>query len=59
MNRILICFLFFIGKKAYGEWEIGEVLEKFLHKSGSSVGDINKLDIGNTLTIFSYFGLFV
>ncbi|CAJ0640373.1 5658_t:CDS:2 [Entrophospora sp. SA101] len=33
------------GKKAYGEWEISEVFEKFLHKSGSSVGDINQFDI--------------
>nr|CAG8444287.1 2486_t:CDS:2 [Entrophospora candida] len=33
------------GKKAYGEWEVSEVFEKFLHKSGSSVGDINQFDI--------------
>nr|CAG8649122.1 10128_t:CDS:2 [Entrophospora candida] len=34
-----------IRKKAYGEWEISEVFEKLLHKSGSSVGDINQFDI--------------
>ncbi|CAG8713343.1 16667_t:CDS:2, partial [Funneliformis caledonium] len=32
-------------KKAYGEWEINEVFEKFLHKSGLSVNDINQFDI--------------
>jgi len=28
------------GKKAYGDWEIGEVLKEFLHQDGSSIGDI-------------------
>ncbi|CAG8806574.1 21040_t:CDS:2, partial [Gigaspora rosea] len=32
-------------RKAYGEWEISEVFEKFLHKSGSSVDDINQFNI--------------
>ncbi|CAB4418546.1 unnamed protein product, partial [Rhizophagus irregularis] len=28
------------GKKAYDDWEIGEVLKEFLHQDGSSIGDI-------------------
>ncbi|CAG8467125.1 5052_t:CDS:2, partial [Funneliformis caledonium] len=28
------------GKKAYGDWEIGEVLKKLLHQDGSSIGDV-------------------
>ncbi|CAG8481525.1 14452_t:CDS:2 [Ambispora leptoticha] len=34
-----------IGKQAYGEWEIGEVLEKILHKSARTIYDINQFDI--------------
>nr|CAG8439632.1 11505_t:CDS:2 [Entrophospora candida] len=40
-------------KKAYGEWEVSEVFEKFLHKSGSSVGDINQFDIESKLCLKS------
>ncbi|GBB91756.1 hypothetical protein RclHR1_19110004 [Rhizophagus clarus] len=33
------------GKKAYGDWEIGEVLKKFLHQEGSSIADVRKFKI--------------
>ena len=38
-------FTFFIGKKAYDEWEIGEVLKKFLHQDGSSIANVCKFKI--------------
>ncbi|CAG8443028.1 9130_t:CDS:2 [Funneliformis caledonium] len=33
------------GKKAFGDWEIGEVLKKVLHQDGSSIGDVRKFEI--------------
>ncbi|CAI2197633.1 12340_t:CDS:2, partial [Funneliformis geosporum] len=33
------------GKKAYGDWEIGEVLKKFLHQDGSSICEVREFKI--------------
>ncbi|CAG8776810.1 9821_t:CDS:2, partial [Gigaspora rosea] len=33
------------GRKAYGDWEIGEALNEFLHQSGSTMFDIRSFSI--------------
>ncbi|CAG8733382.1 2785_t:CDS:2, partial [Dentiscutata erythropus] len=35
------------GRKAYGDWEIGEALNEFLHQKGSTMFDIRSFSIGD------------
>ena len=35
----------FIGRKAYGDWEIAEVLKVFLEKNGRTYLDIANFDM--------------
>jgi hypothetical protein len=52
-------FLSFIDKKAYSNWKISEVLKKFLHQDGSSIGDVCKFKIGIFFYLKSWFGTVV
>lgn len=49
MSRAHLYFIMFssgfIGRKAYGDWEIAEVLKVFLEKNGRTYRDIAKFDM--------------
>ncbi|CAG8718402.1 1495_t:CDS:2 [Racocetra fulgida] len=47
--RVQLVYIFtrfsFIGRKAYGDWEIGEALNEFLHQRGSTMFDIRSFSM--------------
>jgi hypothetical protein len=46
--NVMSSFVFsswFTGRKAYGDWEIAEVLKVFLEKNGRTYRDIAKFDM--------------
>jgi len=58
---ILICLLLFgfAGKKAYGDWEIAEVLQEFLHKRGKTYNDITRFNFGEWSSKAKHFSILV
>jgi len=36
----------YIGRKPYGDWEIGKVLSELLHQKGSTYGDVPQFNLG-------------